>query len=89
MTLPLLLVMLWYFGALFLLWQVSLYARSGMSWGIIFPYFVMLVLMLVHASLVYYEYTGTPTHTVVRYLWIPAFLYFAVMFLRQSYKINN
>lgn len=65
-------VALWYGGALIILWRVTLGLMQGVSWRSFVFSLCVFVLMLMHAASANYEYVGTPVESVFSSLWILA-----------------
>lgn len=88
-TLLLVKTILWYIGALFILWYVTLAWLNGVAFLRIAPGIAIVVLMLVNASFVYYDYVGTPADTLVQYVWVLAIAWLFISVIQAFYMRNK
>lgn len=87
-TLQLLTTVFWYIGGLILFWRITLAYRGGVSFVRTAPSVAIIILMLVNASFVYYDYLNTPANTLVHYLWFIAVAWVLAYAVKVAYRAN-
>ena len=76
--------LVWYLGALALLWYVSMRYCEGATLSRTIPPGLISILMLIPASGIYYEYTDSPIFRAMYFLWAGVLVWIVVTALRAE-----